>query len=90
MSLEELIEYQELKKEQESKFKEFFSLFTSTLESNESQSRSLVCKLPKEKNGHLASYYPLNVRIEPKIGRNEVCSKCDSGKRYKRCCGIRH
>ena len=90
MSLEELIEYQNLKKEQESNFKEFFSLFTSALAFNDSQSRPLVCKLPKEKNEHLASYYPLNVRIEPKIGRNEVCPKCDSGKKYKRCCGIRH
>jgi len=26
------------------------------------------------------------VRTEPKIGRNEICPKCDSGKKYKHCC----
>ncbi len=88
MSLEELLEYQNLKKEQESNFKEFFSLFTSALAFNDSQSRPLVVYRPKEKNEHLASYYPLGVRIEPKIGRNEVCPKCGSGKKYKRCCGL--
>ena len=28
----------------------------------------------------------VEVRTEPKIGRNEVCPKCDSGKKYKNCC----
>ena len=27
----------------------------------------------------------VDVRTEPKIGRNEPCP-CDSGKKYKRCC----
>jgi len=26
------------------------------------------------------------IRTEPKIGRNEICPKCDSGKKYKKCC----
>lgn len=29
----------------------------------------------------------VDVRTEPKIGRNEICPKCDSGIKYKRCCG---
>ena len=29
----------------------------------------------------------VDVRTEPKIGRNEICSKCGSGLKYKRCCG---
>jgi hypothetical protein len=26
------------------------------------------------------------VRTEPKISRNDICPKCDSGKKYKHCC----
>jgi len=37
-------------------------------------------KLPKGK--------PVDVRIEPKIGRNDICPKCDSGLKYKKCCGL--
>ena len=29
----------------------------------------------------------VEVRIEPKIQRNEVCPKCQSGFKFKRCCG---
>lgn len=29
---------------------------------------------------------PVEPRTEPKIGRNEICPKCDSGKKYKNCC----
>ena len=29
----------------------------------------------------------VDVRTEPKIKRNSVCPKCDSGKKYKKCCG---
>jgi uncharacterized protein YecA (UPF0149 family) len=29
----------------------------------------------------------VDVRTEPKIGRNEICPKCESGLKYKRCCG---
>lgn len=28
----------------------------------------------------------VHVRTEPKIGRNDICPKCDSGKKYKHCC----
>ena len=28
----------------------------------------------------------VEVRIEPKIGRNVICPKCESGKKYKKCC----
>jgi hypothetical protein len=28
----------------------------------------------------------VEVRTEPKIGRNEICPKCESGLKYKRCC----
>lgn len=27
------------------------------------------------------------IRINPKINRNSVCPKCNSGKKYKKCCG---
>lgn len=27
------------------------------------------------------------VREEKKVGRNELC-KCESGKKYKKCCGV--
>ncbi len=30
----------------------------------------------------------VDVRTEPKIGRNEICPKCESGLKYKRCCGV--
>lgn len=29
----------------------------------------------------------VDIRTEPKIGRNDVCPKCDSGKKFKKCCG---
>jgi hypothetical protein len=29
---------------------------------------------------------PVPPRTEPKIGRNFICPKCDSGKKYKNCC----
>lgn len=29
----------------------------------------------------------VDVRTEKKIGRNEICPKCDSGLKYKKCCG---
>jgi uncharacterized protein YecA (UPF0149 family) len=29
----------------------------------------------------------VDVRTEPKIGRNDICPKCDSGIKYKKCCG---
>jgi uncharacterized protein YecA (UPF0149 family) len=29
---------------------------------------------------------PQYIRKEPKIGRNDICPKCDSGKKYKKCC----
>lgn len=28
-----------------------------------------------------------NFLINNKIGRNEICQLCDSGKKYKKCCG---
>lgn len=28
----------------------------------------------------------VSVRTEPKIGRNEICPSCNSGKKYKKCC----
>ncbi len=43
------------------------------------------------KNGYKKSMLRgvhVGVRIEPKIGRNEVCPKCESGKKFKKCCGI--
>jgi hypothetical protein len=33
-----------------------------------------------------SKYKEVSVRTEPKIGRNEICPKCDSGKKYKKCC----
>lgn len=30
----------------------------------------------------------VDIRTEPKIGRNDVCPKCDSGKKFKKCCGV--
>lgn len=27
------------------------------------------------------------VRTEPKINRNAICTKCESGLKYKKCCG---
>lgn len=30
----------------------------------------------------------VDVRTEPKIGRNSICPKCESGLKYKRCCGV--
>lgn len=29
----------------------------------------------------------VNVRTEPKINRNEICPKCNSKKKFKKCCG---
>lgn len=29
----------------------------------------------------------VDIRTEPKIGRNDICPKCDSGKKFKKCCG---
>lgn len=29
----------------------------------------------------------VDVRTEPKIGRNDICPKCDSGIKFKKCCG---
>ena len=28
------------------------------------------------------------VRTEPKINRNAICPKCESGLKYKKCCGL--
>lgn len=28
----------------------------------------------------------IHVRTEPKIGRNVICPKCESGLKYKNCC----
>jgi hypothetical protein len=39
--------------------------------------------LPRAKKGR-GKLVP--VRTERKIGRNEICPKCDSGKKYKHCC----
>lgn len=30
----------------------------------------------------------IDVRTEPKIGRNSICPKCESGLKFKRCCGV--
>jgi uncharacterized protein YecA (UPF0149 family) len=30
----------------------------------------------------------VEVRTQPKIGRNEICPKCESGQKFKRCCGV--
>jgi hypothetical protein len=27
-------------------------------------------------------------RAEPKVGRNDPCPYCKSGKKYKKCCGL--
>jgi uncharacterized protein YecA (UPF0149 family) len=32
---------------------------------------------------------PAKMRTEPKIGRNQICPKCDSGLKYKKCCGLK-
>lgn len=40
----------------------------------------LKLTLPKEKDEHLYSIIPVEVRKEPKIDRNEICPKYDSGK----------
>ena len=40
-------------------------------------------KMPKYKS---VRGVPGNIRTEPKIGRNETCPKCDSGKKFKKCC----
>ena len=29
----------------------------------------------------------VDVRTEPKINRNATCPKCESGLKYKKCCG---
>lgn len=39
----------------------------------------------KFKEGQIHGAQPVK-RLEPKIGRNDVCS-CGSGKKYKKCCG---
>lgn len=31
----------------------------------------------------------VEVRTEPKIGRNQICPYCDRGLKYKNCCGIK-
>ncbi len=28
------------------------------------------------------------IRTEEKIGRNAICPKCESGLKFKRCCGV--
>jgi len=30
----------------------------------------------------------VDVRTEPKIGRNSICPKCESSLKFKRCCGV--
>lgn len=30
----------------------------------------------------------VEVRTQPKIGRNQICPQCDSGLKFKRCCGV--
>jgi SEC-C motif-containing protein len=37
------------------------------------------------KEGHIHGAQPVK-RLEPKLGRNDVCS-CGSGKKFKKCCG---
>lgn len=44
---------------------------------------SELMSLPRAKKGR-GKVVP--VRTEPKIGRNDICPKCDSGKKYKHCC----
>lgn len=39
----------------------------------------------KFKEGQIHGAQPVK-RLEPKLGRNDVCS-CGSGKKYKKCCG---
>lgn len=39
----------------------------------------------KFREGHIHGTGPVK-RLEPKIGRNDVCS-CGSGKKFKKCCG---
>lgn len=29
----------------------------------------------------------VDVRTEPKVNRNVICPKCESGLKYKKCCG---
>ena len=31
----------------------------------------------------------IKVRTEPKIQRNDICPKCDSGLKYKKCCMLK-
>ena len=39
----------------------------------------------KFKEGQIHGAQPVK-RLEPKLGRNDICS-CGSGKKYKKCCG---
>lgn len=36
----------------------------------------------------VSKYKTVPVRTQPKIGRNEICPKCESGLKFKRCCGV--
>lgn len=44
--------------------------------------------LPKMSSSKSHRGVRVDVRTEPKIGRNEICPKCTSGLKYKRCCGF--
>lgn len=39
-----------------------------------------------KKSSTYGSGKTIEVRTEPKIGRNDICPKCDSGKKFKKCC----
>jgi uncharacterized protein YecA (UPF0149 family) len=45
--------------------------------------------LPKlTRKQHLEVVEPIrNSKVNPKIDRNSICPKCNSGKKYKKCCG---
>jgi hypothetical protein len=39
------------------------------------------------KKSELGSGYKIDLNTYEKIGRNVICPKCDSGLKYKKCCG---
>lgn len=42
--------------------------------------------IPSRRNTKRERGKMVSVRTEAKINRNEICPKCDSGLKYKKCC----
>ncbi|MCL1052219.1 sel1 repeat family protein [Shewanella abyssi] len=84
---------QHLSREETNNFTKFFMQFDSNsrpFKSTEDMAEAINSIFNDRDNAHKYVYLPTPAEspsIVEKIGRNDICPHCSSGKKYKKCCG---